>query len=161
MQFPQAAILLLLLILFSVIIAVYLLISHIGLIKKQPIVYSYRVGQDYKKADIALKHKENAYVFDEFETKLLSELTENSKVHELSVEKVNQILKLYKLTKENQRQRRHLVIKELNLKLYLLIGVKESIIRISSEKDRRIKFYKINTSEVEIETIKAIISNHR
>jgi hypothetical protein len=51
------------------------------------------------------------------------------------------VLNLSKLSKENQRQRRHIILKELNLKLFLITGIRETIIRVSSDKDKRVKSY--------------------
>ena len=72
----------------------------------------------------------------------------------------NEILNLNKLSKENQRQRRHIVIKEINLKLYLITGAREAIIRVSSETDRRVKYYNFIPNSVELSAIKELTLSH-
>jgi hypothetical protein len=76
----------------------------------------------------------------------------------LGIANLNSLLNLTKLSEENQRQRRHLFLKELNLKLFLIFGVREGITRIESETDKRVKLYVLN-EKIEIpaitDTIKA------
>ena len=80
-------------------------------------------------------------LLDPHETKLIKALTTISNRERLTVEDINLLLNLKKLSKENQRQRRHIIIKELNLKLFLMTGVRESIIRVASHSDKRVKSY--------------------
>jgi hypothetical protein len=80
-------------------------------------------------------------LLDPHETKLIKALTTVSNRERLTVEDINLLLNLKKLSKENQRQRRHIIIKELNLKLFLMTGVRESIIRVASHSDKRVKSY--------------------
>ena len=80
-------------------------------------------------------------LLDPHETKLIKALTTISNRERLTVEDINLLLNLKKLSKENQRQRRHIIIKELNLKLFLMTGVRESIIRVASQTDKRVKSY--------------------
>ena len=57
---------------------------------------------------------------------------------------LNNLTNLTNLSPENQRQRRHLFLKELNLKLFLIFNIRESIIRYDDENDKRIKIYKLS-----------------
>lgn len=121
---------------------------------------SYRVGDTMLKADITKRYRNNNCILDPFESKLLKSLLECPNEKGLSVKEINTILNLNKLSKENQRQRRHLVIKEINLKLYLLTGVREAIIRISSETDRRVKYYNFIPEAIELNLIKELTLSH-
>ena len=80
-------------------------------------------------------------VLDAFEIRILENLLNEAFT---PVEQFNEILKLMNLSKENQRQRRHLFIKELNLKLNLLLYVANGIDREESEHDKRVKRYILN-----------------
>jgi hypothetical protein len=95
--------------------------------------------------------------FDELEIRLLQAIIQEEK-DGLGIAHLNKLMNLTKLSEENQRQRRHLFLKELNLKLFLIFGVREGITRIESQTDKRIKMYvlneKIDTTAVE-EAIKA------
>ncbi|MDT8887871.1 hypothetical protein [Aquirufa regiilacus] len=62
----------------------------------------------------------------------------------LSVNEANEILRIERLSKENQRQRRHIFLKELNLKLKMIYQVPECIERKSTELDRRSKYYSLH-----------------
>lgn len=64
----------------------------------------------------------------------------------ITVNDFNDIVKLSALSKENQRQRRHLFIKELNLKLYVINGCRENITRIDDQNDKRSKLYCLSES---------------
>ncbi|MCX6194261.1 MAG: hypothetical protein NTX34_07245 [Cytophagales bacterium] len=77
-----------------------------------------------------------------------------------SVSDINELLNLNKLSKENQRQRRHIIFKELNLKLFLVLGVRESIVRVSSEMDKRIKYYTLDQKSLDVEKLKSITESH-
>ena len=159
MEFLNYAFILLILILLSVMFAIYLLISNSFKSSKKN-SSSYRVGNANLKADITKRYKNNNCILDPFESKLLKSLLDCPNEKGLSVKEINTILNLNKLSKENQRQRRHLVIKEINLKLYLLTGVREAIIRISSEDDRRVKYYNFMPEAMELSLIRELTLSH-
>lgn len=76
--------------------------------------------------------------FCEFEKRFLIELIQKNK---LSVAELNNILHINKLTSDNQRQRRHVFLKDLNLKLSIIFEIPEPIMRIENPKDKRAKIY--------------------
>jgi hypothetical protein len=78
--------------------------------------------------------------FDILELRFINGILE-SEGEGLTVSRLNAIINLTNLSAENQRQRRHLFLKELNLKLYLIYGIRETVIRLDSEQDKRIKNY--------------------
>lgn len=67
----------------------------------------------------------------------------------LRVDQINELFNLSELNESNQRQRRHHFIKNLNLKLYMITGSKESIIRTSNRADKRIKYYTLELKNVD------------
>lgn len=78
--------------------------------------------------------------FDTLEIRFLKRiLTSESRL--LSVVEANEILRIERLSKENQRQRRHLFLKDLNMKLKMIYKIPECIERQSTELDRRSKYY--------------------
>jgi hypothetical protein len=79
--------------------------------------------------------------FDPIESKILIEIIDKSPSGGIMVNELNNFLNLNNLSSENQRQRRHIILKELNLKLYLITGLREVITRKSSISDKRIKYY--------------------
>ena len=81
--------------------------------------------------------------FDDLEIRLLQAIIQQDN-EGLGIAHLNTLLNLTKLSEENQRQRRHLFLKELNLKLYLIYGIREGITRIESVSDKRIKMYVLN-----------------
>jgi hypothetical protein len=81
--------------------------------------------------------------FDTLEERVLSKILETSN-NGLHVKSLNELINLTNLSAENQRQRRHLFLKELNLKLFLMFGVRESIIRLDDSEDKRVKIYKLS-----------------
>jgi hypothetical protein len=83
---------------------------------------------------------ESQQCFDVLEKRFIHGILE-SDGDGLTVSRLNAIINLNNLSAENQRQRRHLFLKELNLKLYLIYGIRETIIRLDSEQDKRIKNY--------------------
>jgi hypothetical protein len=95
--------------------------------------------------------KSNKY-FDELEIRLLNTLIRQEE-NGLDVAQLNALLNLNKLSDENQRQRRHIILKEINLKLFLLFGIRDGIIRFEFDLDKRMKRYvlneKINTTQIE------------
>lgn len=81
-----------------------------------------------------------SHCFDTLEIRFINKLLEKNR-HEVNVKALNAIINLTPLSAENQRQRRHLFLKELNLKLFLIFGIRESIVRLDSLEDKRIKYY--------------------
>ncbi len=88
-----------------------------------------------------LKLSASQHMLDPHELKLIEFLSKQATNNEVTVSDLNEVLNLSKLSKENQRQRRHIILKELNLKLFLITGIRETIIRVSSDKDKRVKSY--------------------
>lgn len=78
--------------------------------------------------------------FDPHEEKILLHLLTHVETG-ISVAELNQLLKVEGKSAENQRQRRHLVIKELNTKLFVLFNIRECIVRIPEAFDSRKKQY--------------------
>lgn len=81
-----------------------------------------------------------SWKFDPHEEKILEQLLINYEKG-ISVNQLNELLNLKGKSAENQRQRRHLVIKELNTKLFVLFNVRECIVRIPELFDSRKKQY--------------------
>ena len=77
----------------------------------------------------------------ELELRVIQRLLETDS---MTIKEFNEIIKVSNLSKENQRQRRHLFIKELNLKLSLILENKETIYRNDNEIDKRSKMYSLN-----------------
>lgn len=105
---------------------------------------------EFKKNNIFEIEKSKSH-FDTLELRFLMKLID-SKKGEMTVSELNQILNLNKLSSENQRQRRHIFLKDINVKLKMLFNIYECIERISNLDDRRIKTYhlseKINKKEL-------------
>lgn len=76
--------------------------------------------------------------FCELEVRFLVELLSKKK---LTVNELNSLLKINNKSFQNQRQRRHIFLKEINLKLGLIYGENETIIRKESLEDKRVKVY--------------------
>ena len=55
----------------------------------------------------------------------------------LTTDDVNNLIFSNKMTVPNLRQRRHILIKELNIKLFMISNIRESIVRVASEVDKR------------------------
>lgn len=81
-----------------------------------------------------------SWKFDPHEVKILEQLLINYEKG-ISVNQLNELLNLKGKSAENQRQRRHLVIKELNTKLFVLFNIRECIVRIPELFDSRKKQY--------------------
>ena len=103
-----------------------------------------------------MKHfkQDSNYCFDTLEVRFLHKLLEHEG-NEVDVKTLNLITNLTGLTAENQRQRRHLFLKELNLKLFLIFGTRESIVRLDSLEDKRVKKYVLSE---EIDRKKLMVS---
>ena len=88
--------------------------------------------------------------FCEMEVRFLIDLLDEKTI---TVTDLNNLLKINGKSFQNQRQRRHIFMKEINLKLGLIYGKNETIIRKESEEDKRVKVYAffdgIDTSEIE------------
>ena len=83
------------------------------------------------------------HCFDILEVRVLTRIIDPNEP-KLDVKSLNNLTNLTNLSPENQRQRRHLFLKELNLKLFLIFNIRESIIRYDDENDKRIKIYKLS-----------------
>lgn len=84
--------------------------------------------------------KKTAYTLDPIETRFLQQLL-NANKSGISVFEINRMFNLDKLSEANQRVRRHIIIKEINLKLFMITQIRECVIRVPSISDRRMKFY--------------------
>jgi hypothetical protein len=136
MPFYLTTVILLILILASCVFAVYLLLKS----KEPPSISSnYKIFNKVFKNEY--KESINKQILDPHELKLIHFLSKNIKGVEITVNDINQLLNLGRLSTENQRQRRHIILRELNLKLYLMTGIRETIVRVASDKDKRIKSY--------------------
>jgi hypothetical protein len=97
--------------------------------------------------------------FDTLELRFLNRMLQNEE-KVLSVLETNEILRIERLAKENQRQRRHIFLKDLNVKLKMIYNTPECIVRISTDNDRRSKFYGLHES-LSKESIEALIKADR
>ncbi len=156
MQVTEATFILLTLILLSSIIAIYLLMRIPPQNREEKY---YRVNDSNFRSHLKMKASAGNFILDPYETKLLSALLNDSN-GSLDVKKINEILNLTKLSKENQRQRRHIILKELNLKLFLISGIRETVTRVASESDKRVKYYTLLPEIVDNKSIKELIPNH-
>jgi hypothetical protein len=96
------------------------------------------------------------HCFDTLEIRFLHKLLQEDEFG-VNVKTLNTITNLTHLTDENQRQRRHLFLKELNLKLFLIFGIRESIVRLDSLVDKRVKNY-ILSNQIDKEKLMVSIS---
>jgi len=103
---------------------------------------------------IAIQHA--GHCFDTLEVRLLIKMIDPSEPL-LDVRSLNELINLTNLSSENQRQRRHLFLKELNLKLFLMFGVREAIIRIDDENDKRVKIYRFD-DKISVDMIKQALN---
>lgn len=87
----------------------------------------------------------SCWKFDPLEEKILLMLMQKNR-QGISVSDLNKLLNVEGKTAENQRQRRHLVVKELNTKLFVLFNIRECIARIPDPLDSRKKQYVIQVS---------------
>ncbi len=109
-----------------------------------------------RSAYLKMPAKTKNWKFDPHEEKLLHQLLANP-VGGISVKELNAILNLEGKSAENQRQRRHLVIKELNTKLFVLFNVRECIVRIPESFDSRKKQYVILIDEEIIKELSRLV----
>ncbi len=140
-------------ILFVCLAVIYRLIKAKKTVEKEA---GYRVNNTVFRQKYKIKSTSDQYILDPHESKLLRAILDSPNNTGLDVKQINELLHLTKLSKENQRQRRHIVFKELNLKLYLISGVRETITRVPSESDKRIKYYSFIAEVPEFETIKKL-----
>jgi len=96
------------------------------------------------------------HCFDTLENRFLNKLLQQEELG-VNVKTLNSIANLTQLSDENQRQRRHLFLKELNLKLFLIFGIRESIVRLDSSVDKRVKNY-ILSDQIDKEKLMVSIS---
>ena len=155
MQVADLTFVLLSLILLSCMLAIYLLIKTRP--QDQKNTY-YRVNDVSLKDRIKMKTAASNLILDPYESKIIIALLNDSNAS-IDVRELNEILNLTKLSKENQRQRRHIVLKELNLKLFLILGTRETITRISSESDRRVKYYTLIPEITDLKSIQDLVYN--
>jgi hypothetical protein len=157
MQISIAALILLLLILVSSITAIILLLRLSLPINNKEYINKFSNPESRKHYSST---NSNDFILDPHELKLLNALISAKPSSGIAVNEINALLNLSKLSKENQRQRRHIIVKELNLKLFLVSGLRESIIRVSSEIDKRVKYYTFDDETLDIELIKKIVTSH-
>lgn len=107
-------------------------------------------------------HKENKDLipfFDTLEIRFLKRILSHEEKL-LSVNEANEILRIERLSKENQRQRRHLFLKDLNVKLKMIYKIPECIERKSTEIDRRSKYYSLH-EQINKESIEELLSEDK
>jgi hypothetical protein len=109
---------------------------------------------------VRFEYKEN-FLFDPFEIKILYFFLENMNENGIEIDTVNGVLNLNKLQKENQRQRRHIFFREINLKLHLILGNREVFARLPLESDRRLKNYILNCDEDDKNKLIEILNSRR
>lgn len=154
MQFSENVFVLLLTIITACLVSIYLLIQS-----RKPKKPSYGITHNVYKNHYKKISNNNEYILDPHEAKLLKTIIESPNNTGIDVKTINELLHLTKLSKENQRQRRHIVLKELNLKLYLITGDRETIKRIPSEADKRVKYYNFESETLELDMIKNLLFN--
>ena len=121
----------------------YLQQRNLIVLKSKNPIFLYPKGKSENKGSGDLSNSNYLTILNrlnlfELEIRVLSRLLSNGCI---SVAEFNELIKLTHMSKENQRQRRHLFIKELNLKLSVINGVKENIARIDDQQDKRSKIY--------------------
>lgn len=109
-----------------------------------------------RRPNVKLVKQDINHCFDTLEVRFLHKLLEQDG-NEVDVKILNSITNLTNLSAENQRQRRHLFLKELNLKLFLIFGIRETIIRLDSLEDKRVKYY-VLSEEIDKEKLMVSIS---
>ncbi len=112
---------------------------------------------------LQILHLDNHFLswkFDPHEEKILENLL-NNRNDGISVSQLNQLLNLKGKSAENQRQRRHLVIKELNTKLFVLLNIRECIVRVPEAYDSRKKQYLLLTDAEVYLKINSLLSKAR
>ena len=76
------------------------------------------------------------FCLDPLEIKFLYFVVKNEN-KSLPTDDVNNLIFSNKMSESNLRQRRHTLIKELNIKLFMISNIRESIVRVASEVDKR------------------------
>ena len=157
MQFSETTSLVMFFVLIFCLIVIYTLINSKKTEEKEAtyLVNHSSIRQKYKMA-----RSGDQYILDPHEAKLLRAILNTPNHSGLDVKQINELLNLTKLSKENQRQRRHIILKELNLKLYLISGVRETITRVPSESDKRVKYYSFVPEVPDFDTIKNLALSH-
>ncbi len=97
--------------------------------------------------------------FDTLEIRFLKRILSNEE-ELLSVHEANEILRIERLSKENQRQRRHIFLKDLNVKLKMIFKIPECIERKSTELDRRSKYYSLH-EQISKKSIEALLAEDK
>lgn len=100
----------------------------------------------------------NHIILDPLEIKFIKALKEKENPTGLNVSEMNDLMNLTKLSLENQRQRRYIFLKELNIKLFHVTGKRESIIRYSVNQDRREKYYDLDTNLKSLKVFKGLLN---
>jgi len=127
-----------------------------GFLKIAPEIPNKQLYVEEFRSNVKLDKQDMNHCFDTLEVRFLHKLLEQDG-NEVDVKILNTITNLTNLSAENQRQRRHLFLKELNLKLFLIFGVRESIIRLDSLEDKRVKNY-VLSEEIDEEKLMVSIS---
>lgn len=98
-----------------------------------------------KKRKYQKKNIDSDNLFDELELLFLKRFLESEKESEnyVSVVQINEILKIDAKSPEHQRRLRSKFLKDLNLKFLINFKIKEAIIRIKSDEDSRLIYYKL------------------
>jgi hypothetical protein len=134
---------------------IVLLSVNLGFFVKNKSGYFFSNKENNKIENYVYQDSENSFVkyeskakaitkeYDTLELRILKKLTLDIN-SEISTQDFNVLTNLTKLSKQSQRQRRHLYIKDLNLKLFIQFGERETITRKGNELDMRVKSYIIN-----------------
>ena len=90
--------------------------------------------------DINVFLEKSDFSLDPLEIKFLHYIDKNEK-NRISTNEFNDLFLLNNMSAINLRQRRHILIKELNIKLFVISNIRESIVRVASGVDKRKKIY--------------------
>jgi hypothetical protein len=109
------------------------------------ILHKKRITRNYKISNSELDKfnsslKKTSFNLDPLETRFLSQLFVAAESG-ISILEINKMFHLFKLSDVNQRVRRHIIVKEINLKLFMITDIRECIVRVASEDDKRKKYY--------------------
>ena len=151
-------------------LVIVLLSINLGLFIKNKSGYFFSKKENSKIVNYVLEDTGSSFVkyerkakaitkeYDTLELRILKKLTVDIN-SEISTQDFNVLTNLTKLSKQSQRQRRHLYIKDLNLKLFIRFGEREVIIRKGNELDMRVKSYIINP-DVDFAMIQKLVNSY-
>lgn len=156
----QSIILLLNILLLINIVILFVLISD-NIKTKSKVLEKNKLNSDFSEDEVekSLSNLVNDNtILDPFEIKFIKALKEKEKPTGLNVLEMNDLMNLTKCSLENQRQRRHIILKELNRKLFPVSGKRESIIRYPNEQDRREIIYDLDPELKSLEELNELLN---